>query len=162
MPSILFVCTANRFRSPFAAAILKQALGEKYPSSASWIVDSAGIWTEPGQPVIPAVAEVARSYGLDLSNHRSVGVSGQLLSEYDLILVMESGHKEALQSEYPSLGDRIYLLSNVVERGSYGIPDTMGSVQEVMEIGRDLNHLVRKGLERIWVLATALHNQKIR
>ena len=162
MPSILFVCTANRFRSPLAAALLKQVLAEVYGASHSWIVGSAGTWAEPGQPVVPAVLGVARHFGIDLAGHRTTRVNGQMLSEYDLILVMQSSQKEALQSEFPARADSIYLFSNVVERGAYDIPDLYGSEQEAMEVGLDLNELIRRGQERICVLAGALHNKRYR
>ena len=162
MPSILFVCTANRYRSPLAAALLKQALEEARDSSRSWIVGSAGTWAEPGLPVLPAVSNAAEKLGLDLTHHRSTRVSGPLLGEYDLILVMQASQKEALQSEFPALTDHIYLLSNVVERGSYDIPDWSGSDQEVMEVSLEINELLHRGRERICVLAIALHNQRNR
>lgn len=167
MPSILFVCSANRFRSPLAAGIFKQALqeAESEPNTSftvgnagSWKVGSAGTWTTPGQPVLMETYEAAKSLGLDLSNHRSVQVSEGLLSEYDLILVMQNNQKEALQSEFPQLSEQIYLLSHVVERGSYDIPDAHDSQQEVTEISAELNELIRNGMRYICVLATYLHN----
>ena len=170
MSSVLFVCTANRFRSPLAAAILRQVLKEEQtPELASllrragpWKVGSAGTWATPGQPVLAAVDLVAGHLGLDLSNHRSQCVSRELLAEYDLILTMQSSQKEALEAEFPAFGDWIYLFSNVIERGSYDIPDLHGSEQEAMEVGLKLNELIRRGRERICVLAGALHNERYR
>jgi protein-tyrosine phosphatase len=161
MPSILFICTANRFRSPLAAALLKQVLEEEYGASHAWIVGSAGTWAEPGQPVLPVVAAVSRQFGIDFTNHRSNPVSYRLLSDYDLILVMQSSQKEALQSEFPDLSERIYLFSNVVERGSYDIPDSFRSEEEVLEIGLELSELIRRGRDRICILATAIHNKRM-
>jgi protein-tyrosine-phosphatase len=162
MPSILFVCTANRFRSPLAAALLKQALEEQYGAANPWTVGSAGTWAEPGQPVLPVVLEAGKRLGLDLAPHCSTRVSGQLLSEYDLILVMQASQKEALQHEFPGISDRIYLFSNVAERGSYDIPDSLGSADEILEVSLELDELLRRGLERICVLAGALHNGRKR
>ncbi|RPJ38045.1 MAG: low molecular weight phosphatase family protein, partial [Chloroflexi bacterium] len=70
MPSVLFVCMANRFRSPLAAAIFRKSLEEK-GLAGSWQVGSAGTWATPGQPVIPSVLAAARELGLDLSGHRA-------------------------------------------------------------------------------------------
>jgi protein-tyrosine-phosphatase len=162
MASILFVCTANRFRSPLAAALLKKVLAEVYGPSHAWVVGSAGTWAQPGQPVVPVVLEVARYFGIDLAPHRAARVNGKLLAESDLILVMQSSQKEALQVEFPALADRIYLFSNVVERGAYDIPDRYSSEQEAMEVALDLNELIRRGRERICVLAGALHNERLR
>jgi protein-tyrosine-phosphatase len=157
MPSILFVCTANRFRSPLAAAILNKYLlesGEK----GEWQVASAGTWTVPGQPVISRLEPVSRSLGLELGMHRSAQVDGQLLAAYDLILVMEPGHKEALQVEFPSLREQIYLLSDVVERKKYAVPDTFRSEQQVTEVAMLLRSLIHNGYRSICILATYLHN----
>lgn len=169
MPSVLFVCTANRFRSPLAAAIFVRALDEEgierggsssLQMRAAWRVDSAGTWAAPGEPVLPLVADAARKLGIDLSDHTSRRVNESLLSEYDLILVMTRSQKEALQSEFPALQDRIYLLSHVVERGSYDIPDISGSEQEVEDVISELNTLIRGGVRYIRVLATYLHNTR--
>jgi protein-tyrosine-phosphatase len=162
MPSVLFVCTANQFRSPIAAAIFRKLLAAEPGVTDSWTVASAGTWTRPGQPVIPMALQAARKLGIDLATHRSVQVSGQLLGEYDLILVMEASQKEALQSEFPNLSRHVYLFSNVVERGSYDIPDSFGSEREVAEICMELNELIQRGLSYIRVLAIALHNQRHR
>lgn len=170
MPSVLFVCTVNRFRSPLAAAIFSKALVEEnnreiaslIHRAGPWRVRSAGTWAIPGQPVVQEVYPAAQKLGLDLAHHRAERVSGQLLSEYDLILVMQASQKEALLSEFPSLEGSIYLLSHVVERGSYDIPDTFQSEHEVAEVTAELDELIRRGLYSICVLAVALHNQRER
>ena len=157
MPSVLFVCLANRFRSPLAAAIFKKSLEEK-GISACYQVDSAGTWASPGLPPLPRVLEAARELGLDLSCHRAVRLKEEMLKAYDLILVMQSSQKEALQVEFPSLYEHIYLLSHVLERRTYDFPDLSESGQEVAEVSADLNLLVRQGLDHICVLACYLHN----
>jgi len=168
MPSVLFICKANRFRSPLAAAIFKKALVEEQDqrtspwnigSASDWVVGSAGIWAMPGETVLPDVLEAARQIGIDLSDHRSVPVYGSLLSGYDLIVVMQASQKETLQREFPNLEERIYLLSHVTEFGSYDIPDAYGSFQEVMGVIAGMNDLIRRSLRYICILAIALHNK---
>jgi protein-tyrosine-phosphatase len=85
-----------------------------------------------------------------------------MLSEYDLIVVMQESHKEALLSEFPDLHERIYLFSRVVDLGSYDIPDDYGSVQEVMGVIAVMNELMRRSLRYICVLTIALHNKRNR
>jgi len=127
----------------------------------SWQVGSAGTWATPGLPAIPGAVAAAQKLGLELSGHRSMRVNEQYLSEYDLILMMEANQKEALQSEFPSLYEHIYLLSHVIERRSYDFPDTYGSEQEIAEVCRDLDTLLRRGLDSICILATYLHNTRL-
>jgi protein-tyrosine phosphatase len=161
MPSILFVCTANRFRSPLAAALLRQALQEM-GFADYWRVMSAGTWATPGQAPLPAAVSAAGHFGIDLSGHRSTRVSRQLLSEYDLILVMQASHHEALLTEFPDLAERFRLFSDVVERRSYDIPDSCESEQNVLDISLELHGLIRNGLDRICMLATHLRDMKLR
>jgi protein-tyrosine-phosphatase len=157
LPSILFVCTANRFRSPLAAAFLRKNL-EEGEVSESWNISSAGTWAAPGLPVMPGIKEAALRYGIDLSGHHSRRVTKSLLSQYDLIVVMQAGQKEALLTEDPSLRERVHLLSEVTERRSYDIPDALGSEQETLEVISELDTLIRQGSQSLCVLATYLKN----
>lgn len=159
MPSVLFVCTANRFRSPLASAFFRDAL-RSLRADETWEVDSAGAWTIPGLPVLPEVSLIARKYGLDLARHRSKPVTEALLSNFDLILVMETGHLEALQNEFPSHSGRIYLLSQVTEGRVYSVPDLIRSAESMMEVGGNLHDLIRSGFENICALAIRLREAR--
>jgi protein-tyrosine-phosphatase len=130
--------------------------------AGEWRVRSAGTWAMPGQPVLPEVAQAAKTLGLDLTDHRSERVSGESLAAYDLVLVMQSSQKEALLSEFPLLEEYVYLFSHVVERGAYDIPDSFESEEEVLEVAAEMDELIRRGLRYIAVLANALHNQRER
>src|SRR5512139_571135 len=112
MPSVLFVCTANRFRSPLAAGILKKALAEEERQRASswnigqasdWDVTSAGLQAVPGLPALPDVLEAAAQLGIDLSDHLSRPVEDLDLQAYDLILVMQQSHRDSLLQRHPGL-----------------------------------------------------------
>ncbi|MGE5250800.1 MAG: hypothetical protein ACM3QS_11370 [Bacteroidota bacterium] len=160
MPSILFVCTANRFRSPLAAAMLQKKL-EEMQVAESWYISSAGLWTTSGRPALPEVVAAAESFGIDLSSHRSTKVIAELVAAYDLIVVMTAGQKEALLTEFPFLQDSVYLLSDITERRSYDIPDPIGSEAELKEVVAEMDSLLERGLRSICVLATYLHNTKL-
>jgi protein-tyrosine-phosphatase len=168
MPSVLFVCTANRFRSPLAAGIFRKALMEeesrgnspwKNRKAEDWQVASGGTRTRAGLPVLPDVLAAAKQLGIDLSDHQSQPADDELLVQYDLILVMQESHKQFLLYEYPYLHERIYLLSRVVDHDCYDIPDAFNSPHGVMGVAVVLNELIRQNLRYICVLATALHNQ---
>jgi protein-tyrosine-phosphatase len=159
MPSVLFVCNANRFRSPLAASLLESNLREAGLADA-WTIGSAGIWAAPGQPALSQVCDAAQQFNIDLSSHLSTRVSRKLLSSYDLILVMQASQKEALLTEYPELHERVYLLSHVVERRTYDIPDAADSEGETLELVSELGSLIQRGFESICILATYLHNSR--
>src|SRR5512140_1684002 len=122
MPTILFVCTANRFRSPLAAACFQRELDLRKPAG-DWHVLSAGMWTSDGMPAMPDAVRSASRLGLDLSRHASQAITSVLTSSADLILVMEQGQKEALQAEFPDSARKVHLLSEAATGYSYDIPD---------------------------------------
>ena len=74
MSVILFVCTANRFRSPIAAAYTESKLRSAGKLGA-WVVRSAGTWTTNGEPAHPEAIKAAAELGLDLSTHLTHEVS---------------------------------------------------------------------------------------
>ncbi len=144
MPSVLFVCTANRFRSPLAAAAFQKTLGDE--GMEGWQVGSAGTWTDAGLPAAREAAQAARQIGISLDDHASCLVNGALLSGYDLILVMEVGQKEALEYEFPAVKNKVFLLSEVVDGLQYDIPDPSSTVESSpQEIANEVCHLVWKG-----------------
>lgn len=125
MPVILFVCTANRFRSPLAAAYTNRKL-RIAGLPGTWIAASAGTWTELGLPAHPSAILAARSIGINLNTHRTREVNATLLAEADLIVVMESGQKEALGIEFPSCREGIALLGELAGKTNPEIPDPAG------------------------------------
>lgn len=157
MPSVLFVCTANRFRSPIAAALFNKHL-LKNGSTYEWQVGSAGTWAEPGLLVAPSARWILDNLGLDLQAHRARRVDRELLASQDLILVMENSHREALQVEFPEMKDRIYLLTNATIGMAYDVPDPgVAPGDTFLSIGRELSELMEKGFQKIYMLAGQIH-----
>jgi protein-tyrosine phosphatase len=160
MPSILFVCTANRFRSPLAAAAFLKMLKEDGKTSG-WKVASAGTWTQPGLPVLADAKRIALQMGLDLNDHITLPVSATILSECDLILVMELGHKEALETEFPASKGKVLLLSEVADHLVYDVPDPNGTNESSPdEIAREINDLIGKGFQNIIQQAERMSTRK--
>jgi len=52
MPTILFICTANRYRSPIAEGCFKNEM-VKHNQGSDWTVLSAGTWTTDSLPAMP-------------------------------------------------------------------------------------------------------------
>jgi protein-tyrosine-phosphatase len=125
MPNILFVCTANQFRSPIAEAYFTRKLTST-GAAGTWTVGSAGTWTPAGMPAHPQAVEAAAKLGLDLSAHRTREVSAEMLAAADLIVVMEHSHKEALEAEFPAVRGRVVLLGSLANIPGGEIPDNVG------------------------------------
>jgi len=161
MPSILFVCTANRFRSPIASAFLLRSLA-KNGQLENFHVESAGTWAQSGALVVPSAKWIQANLGLDLEMHRARLVNRELLGAQDLILVMENSHSEALRVEFPEIKERIHLLTNVVSGMTYDVPDPGGPApgDTFPNVARELSELVEGGFEKICILARRLHAQR--
>ena len=155
MPSILFVCTGNMYRSPLAAGLFLKQL-QQAGQGGSWIVDSAGTWTVSGQPLPEQTLELAKGFGFDLSGQLTRLVDLDLLEARGLILVMERGHKEALGIEFPSISGRLHLISEVADRLVYDIPDPVSSDASLAEIAAGLFQLIERGFRNIVELAQNL------
>ncbi len=159
MPAVLFVCTANQFRSPIAAACFArkyEALGWQ----SNWLVSSAGTWALPGNPALPSAIQAAYRLGLSLAEHRSTPISARLVSIQDLILVMETGQKEALRAEFSIFRKRILLLSEVVDDRPEDIPDPVAHPDiPAYEIAGQIKDMIERGFYRI--CARALKSQLV-
>ena len=151
MPQILFVCTANRYRSVIAAAQFKDELIKRKQDN-EWKVISAGTWTSDGLPAMTEAIQKAKKIGLDIQDHRSKVITRDLLEEADLILVMESGQKEALAIEFPSYREKILLLSEAANGTVHDIPDPILKPSDV-DVVAEICDLVHIGFDRICALA---------
>jgi protein-tyrosine phosphatase len=153
MPSVLFVCTANRFRSPLAEAIFKQCLDDA-GCQEGWDVSSAGTWVESGLPAYPTAARAAKGMGLDIHSHRTQPVTAELLLRMDLIIVMEAGHAEAIQIEFPESARKTILMSEIVKGFSYDIPDPFDPIVDSQQaLAEEVCHLVKMGYNKIYAKA---------
>ncbi len=153
MPSILFICTSNQFRSPLAASLLARRI-EDLKREGQWKVESAGTWTSNGHPASSYALHIAMKLGLTgLEDHHTRPVNAALLSNFDLCIVMEAGHKEALGLEFPFIRKQLLLLSEVADGLSYDIPDPAKPGVDLNEVIHELEKLVRRAAARIIALA---------
>ena len=155
MPAVLFVCTANRIRSPLAAALFQRRLaaGE---DAATWRVASAGTWADDGLPAMAAAQQVAAEAGLDLSRHRSRRVEELDLADFDLILTMTTGQAEALRVEMPGHAARILPLTQAALGLAYDVDDPVGRPVAIYRRTLDeLDDIMARGLAQIVARAEA-------
>ena len=156
MPSILFVCTHNLFRSPIAAAFFSQVMDEK-GLAEKMVVNSAGTWATPDTLMPPLAIEAASKYKADLRKHQAVLINRSMLLEHDLILGMERGQKEAIQYEFPEVQNRVFLLSEVVDNRIYDIPDpAFFDETAAVNLVDDLYDLIQRGYKNIFLLSNKL------
>jgi protein-tyrosine phosphatase len=109
---VLAVCSANRCRSPMAATLLAARLGS---FGVDVEVASAG-FGPAGAPALPEAVAVMAEIGIDLSQHRSEGVSREDCEEADLIIGMTREHIIDLVLLAPTAWPRIFPLVDLVRR----------------------------------------------
>jgi protein-tyrosine-phosphatase len=104
--SVLVVCNGNIFRSPFAAAVLKRALG---PVGVA--VDSAG-FIGPGRPSPTDAVVAAARRGVDLRGHRSQLLVPELVRAADVILVMDMAQRRTISERFGRPPQDVLLLGD--------------------------------------------------
>jgi protein-tyrosine phosphatase len=97
MRNVLVLCIGNICRSPMAEAMLRHALPEI-------TIVSAGLDAMLGNAADPLAVQVMAEQGFDIREHRAKRLSTKLVSDADLILVMDLGQKRHIEAEYPARG----------------------------------------------------------
>lgn len=89
---ILFVCLGNICRSPLAEGIMREKVKRH---GLNWHIDSAGTGSwHVGEAPDPRSQDIARKYGLDISDIRGRQFHKLDFDEYDLILTMDRSNYE--------------------------------------------------------------------
>lgn len=119
--SVVFVCTGNRCRSPYAAARLR-ALAYDRPVH----VESEGTLDSPGHRSPSELVEVAAGRELLLEEHRARPISAGSLSAFDLVIGFTFDHVAAAVVE-----------GGAARQGTFTLPELARLLVEV-EIPKDL------------------------
>jgi len=121
MTRIVTVCLGNICRSPFAAVVLEANGGGNLEVRSAGLVDK---WV--GQGAHPQMVAAALDRGYDLTRHRGVLVTPELLRWADVVLAMDTAVLGRLTG-FPELADcskaALYL-------GEADVPDPYGKSDE--------------------------------
>jgi protein-tyrosine-phosphatase len=102
VPNVLFVCTGNICRSPFAeryAAYLAERAG-----AADWTFSSAGTGAPVGRPIEPEMAQELRARGARADGFAARQLDHGVLSAADWVVTLEDSHRRWILGEF---SDRI-------------------------------------------------------
>ena len=125
---ILVVCVGNICRSPTGERVLQSLLSHKSVASAGIAAEKSRL---VGKPADAMAIEVAAEHGIDVKEHQSQQLTSELCAQYDLILVMEKGHMEALTSIAPEARGKTMLFGQWI--GQQDIPDPYRQSKEAFE-----------------------------
>ena len=134
---ILMVCLGNICRSPMAQGILEKKISEK---KLDWLIDSAGTsgWHDGAPPDSRAIS-AARRQGTDISRQISRKISLDDISNFDMILAMDSSnYGDILQlCKDQNQKEKVHLVRNFESPGrNIAVPDPYydGRFDEVYDI----------------------------
>jgi len=114
-----------------AEGFLKELLKDKKVS-----IRSAGTAGISGLKASEEARRAVKADGIDISAHRSVPITGDIIDSSDIILVMEYMHQESILHMSPGSGGKIHLITEYSiddEDKGMEIPDPIGKPLEVYE-----------------------------
>ncbi len=147
MRLILFVCTGNSCRSVMAKAICEQLLKTRHlhgsdptvrePSRRMFVL-SAGVAAAEGMSATFETRSVLRNNGMDISGHRAVRLTDEMIRQAEHIFVMETSHKEEIVKRVPEAESKVHFLRtfglDTATTQDSSVLDPIGKPLEVYEV----------------------------
>jgi protein-tyrosine-phosphatase len=137
LKKVLFVCTANVCRSPMAEKLFARAV-ENSSLTQKIVSYSAGLSAMDGDKASQNSMDACEEIGVDISDHRSAGLTRTSLEDASAIFCMTESHR-ALINMYFELppGYPIFLMREFIEGESKELPDPYGQDIDVYRKCRD-------------------------
>jgi glycosyltransferase involved in cell wall biosynthesis/protein-tyrosine-phosphatase len=126
---ILVVCHGNIIRSPFAARLLAQAVGEE----RRVMISSAGLEATPGTSPPPAAILIAARFQVDVSDHVSARLTGEDVAASDVIFVMDVDQLRVMQRRFPQARGKAFLLASLAPTAPLEVSDPFDQEDSVFQ-----------------------------
>ena len=111
MPQLLFVCTGNICRSPFAERYAQHVAALR--GVTGWAFASAGAGAMVGSSMDRTMAAELQALGGDPSGFRARALGREVIEAADLIVAMETFHRSVVLDDFPSLVRRTFTLGQL-------------------------------------------------
>ena len=98
--SVAFVCTGNTCRSPIAEMLLKHATKNEDPPLCDISILSAGVFAIDGHSASINALKALKSVDIDLSAHKSQGLTQEMVDSIDFIFCMTKAHKQIIENDF--------------------------------------------------------------
>ncbi len=147
---ILMVCLGNICRSPLAEGIMKEKVRRH---GLDWHVDSAGTggWHEGERPDSRSI-RVGRKYGIDIASQRARKIKHGDITEFDLILTMDTDNHDAVRSMARQINadeNKVQMIMNFLHPGqNISVPDPYWNNDGFEEVYHMLDKACDKVVER--------------
>ncbi|WP_085528662.1 hypothetical protein [Kocuria massiliensis] len=113
---VLFVCTGNIARSASSELIARH----RCESSPQLEFASAGTAAVVGSPVAPEMGAELERRGVPFDGHRGQQLVGDMVRHADIVLVMETHHRQWILDEWPGAVGTTFLLKHAARELAAG------------------------------------------
>jgi len=144
--NLVIVCTANRTRSAYFSAYLRNYLRQYRPEALKRLkITSAGTKAVSGARANDVVSLIARNNGFSLRDHTADPTTPRMIKRADLVLTMEQEHKDDVLEKYPEAEGKVFRLMEYGWQGddamdSLDVPDPTGKNAEDFQEFIDTAH----------------------
>ncbi|MEP6561809.1 MAG: low molecular weight phosphatase family protein [Nakamurella sp.] len=107
---VLFVCTANHCRSPIAQQLLSYCAAQKFGSSDTWSVESAGTDIPGPWPLHEYAAAAIGERMPQVADHVSTNLDAAAIGRADLVLTATRRHRSVVVSSVPAAIGRSFTI----------------------------------------------------
>lgn len=136
---VVFVCTGNICRSPFAEYLAKHLSDDHTVQFAS-----AGTFAGPGNPAYSTGTAVAAEFGVDMTPHSATPLTAEVIANADVIYAMEDEHLSAVLELDPTAPVEL------LRTDGKPVPDPYGeNRQAYLDIFALIDDAVRQRLHQI-------------
>jgi len=146
---VLMVCSGNICRSPMAAEYLRHRTAQSGLEHV--VVDSAGTLGIRDRPASAEAIATLAEIGLDLSHHRSKGLTAADLRSSELVIGVARDHLEYLAHKHVEGQDDRRLLRSF-EKGAEpaaDAPDLDDPIGEAIEVYQEQFELIRTCVDHL-------------